>query len=278
MAAVPQSKVPVATEAVMRVRWPSGPVILVADDEPGVRDSFSLFFKDTGAKLLLAPDAAKAIEFLNGNRVDAAIVDWKMPVGAGLAEKINKQGGQVVIEHVASMPNGGVPVLLFSASANIGRADDVPVGLRHVVSGVLPKLTSREAIYAAIEKAVPGLAAATGANGAVHSLPLVVTDQTKQVSLNEEIRNIIQEERISGVTVNYFTIPADFSGELSRIGELKDAIEKERVRTNSNKVILDISNEALRANLVNFYAGIGIAVVDITNLDTKGRREAITSV
>src|SRR5437867_7615159 len=56
------------------VAYPPRPVVLVIDDEPGVRDSLRMILKDD-FQILEAPDGAAALEIIRSRRVDVALLD-----------------------------------------------------------------------------------------------------------------------------------------------------------------------------------------------------------
>jgi len=64
--------------------YPSRPVVLVIDDEPGVRESLRIILKDD-FEVLEAPDGATALEFVRSRRIDVALLDVRMPGEPGSA-------------------------------------------------------------------------------------------------------------------------------------------------------------------------------------------------
>src|SRR5262245_53792434 len=67
-----------------RLTYPSRPVVLVIDDEVGVRESLRLILKDD-FDVLEAPDGASAIEIVRSRRIDVALLDVRMPGEPGPA-------------------------------------------------------------------------------------------------------------------------------------------------------------------------------------------------
>jgi DNA-binding NtrC family response regulator len=53
--------------------------ILIVDDEPSVRESLQRWFAEDGYTVETAPDAAQALEKMQGRRWDIALLDVKMP-------------------------------------------------------------------------------------------------------------------------------------------------------------------------------------------------------
>ena len=58
--------------------------ILIADDEPGVRESLAEVFAEEGYDVLIAADGEEAISQINANAIDVVITDLKMPGADGL--------------------------------------------------------------------------------------------------------------------------------------------------------------------------------------------------
>jgi len=67
-----------------RLTYPSRPVVLVIDDEVGVRESLRLILKDD-FDVLEAPDGASAIEIVRSRRIDVALLDVRIPGEPGPA-------------------------------------------------------------------------------------------------------------------------------------------------------------------------------------------------
>ena len=59
--------------------------VLVVDDEPVLRLTFSVVLQRMGARVLTAEDGAEALEIVAANRVDVILTDKKMPNVDGLA-------------------------------------------------------------------------------------------------------------------------------------------------------------------------------------------------
>jgi CheY-like chemotaxis protein len=60
------------------VTYPPRPVVLVIDDEPGVRDALRFILKDD-FEVLEAADGASGLEIIRSRRVDVALLDVRMP-------------------------------------------------------------------------------------------------------------------------------------------------------------------------------------------------------
>src|SRR5712692_3378298 len=63
---------------------PPQPVVLVIDDEPGVRESLRMILKDD-FEVLDAADGATGLDIIRSRRVDVALLDVRMPGEPGPA-------------------------------------------------------------------------------------------------------------------------------------------------------------------------------------------------
>lgn len=59
--------------------------VLVVDDEPVLRLTFSVLLQRMGARVLTAEDGAEALQIMAANHVDVILTDKKMPNVDGLA-------------------------------------------------------------------------------------------------------------------------------------------------------------------------------------------------
>src|SRR5689334_7791747 len=58
-------------------------VILIADDEPDLRELLSMRFRKKGLKVLEAESGAQALQIVQNNQVDVVVSDIRMPNGDG---------------------------------------------------------------------------------------------------------------------------------------------------------------------------------------------------
>ncbi len=84
--------------------------VLVADDEANIRNGLAQALRDT-YHVVTAPDGEAALHCIEGQKIDAAVVDLRMPRldGAGLLRKIS-----------ADWP--GIPVIILTGHGTIGDA------------------------------------------------------------------------------------------------------------------------------------------------------------
>ena len=85
------------------------PTVLVADDDPDHRELLELALLRAGHHVVTAPDAAGAWAALSENRVDAALIDVRMPGedGIELCRRLRAEPATAVL-----------PVMLISADVN----------------------------------------------------------------------------------------------------------------------------------------------------------------
>src|SRR2546428_1684025 len=98
------------------------PVILVVDDDPGVRESFRLILEDH-YDVLDVPDGPRALEVVRSAQVDLVLLDIRLPDMDGIEvlertkaidegiEVILVTAGQTVRTALAAMERGGVRFL-----------------------------------------------------------------------------------------------------------------------------------------------------------------------
>lgn len=82
--------------------------ILIAEDDPDIRDLVAFRLERSGWTVVEAGDGQAAIDLARSHRPDVAIIDWMMPVKSGLE----------VITELRSDPDlASIPVLILSARA-----------------------------------------------------------------------------------------------------------------------------------------------------------------
>src|SRR5512143_2754431 len=75
---------PALGAALPPVTYPPRPVVLVIDDEPGVRESLRFILKED-FEVLEAADGASGLDIIRSRRVDVALLDVRMPGEPGPA-------------------------------------------------------------------------------------------------------------------------------------------------------------------------------------------------
>jgi DNA-binding NtrC family response regulator len=87
------------------------PVVLLVDDDPAIQVGYSMFLTRSGYSVTTAGSVAKADEVLDGNNVDAILLDLGLPDGSGL-DWIEK----------ARSRYPDVPLVIITGSNDIGSA------------------------------------------------------------------------------------------------------------------------------------------------------------
>ncbi|MGF1667397.1 MAG: response regulator transcription factor [Acidimicrobiia bacterium] len=89
---------------------PNEPIvkILVAEDDPDIRDLVVFRLERSGWQVIEAGDGQEAIDLARDHRPDVLVLDWMMPVKSGL---------EVVTELRADPDLAHTPVLILSARA-----------------------------------------------------------------------------------------------------------------------------------------------------------------
>lgn len=82
--------------------------VLVAEDDPDVRDLVVFRLERSGWEVIEAGDGQQAIDLARDRIPDVAVLDWMMPIKSGL---------EVVAEMRADPGLANIPVLILSARA-----------------------------------------------------------------------------------------------------------------------------------------------------------------
>ncbi len=98
--------------------YPTRPVVLVVDDELGVRESLRLILKDE-FEVLEAADGAAAMAIVEARRIDVALLDVRMPgeSGPALLPRILGIGEHIAVILMTAMPQVRTAVEAIKAGA-----------------------------------------------------------------------------------------------------------------------------------------------------------------
>ena len=116
--------------------------ILVVDDDPGIRDALRMILEYEGYEVLTAPDGKTALGDLEGDRIDAVLLDIKMP---------GMDGFEVLDKIAAREP--APPVLMISGHGDIAMAVEAT---RRGAVDFLEKPPERERILVSLANALSG--------------------------------------------------------------------------------------------------------------------------
>jgi CheY-like chemotaxis protein len=80
--------------------------VLVADDEPGMRDTLVDIFSDFGYRVVAAPDGEAALEAIRGNPFDVVVMDIRMPGrdGVSVLREVGDPPPQVILMTAYASP------------------------------------------------------------------------------------------------------------------------------------------------------------------------------
>ena len=82
--------------------------ILVAEDDPDIRDLVVFRLERSGWTVVEAADGQQALDLARSDRPDVAVVDWMMPIKSGIE----------VISELRDDPDlSSIPILMLSARA-----------------------------------------------------------------------------------------------------------------------------------------------------------------
>jgi two-component system response regulator MprA len=78
---------------------PTGPQVLVVDDEPAIRETVATLLEEEGYRVRRAKDGVEALSTLAGDGIDLILADINMPRldGATLVRKLRGRGNRIPI-------------------------------------------------------------------------------------------------------------------------------------------------------------------------------------
>ena len=114
--------------------------ILVIDDEPAIRDVLAELLRHEGYRVVAASNGARALELVEPERPDVALVDIMMPV----------LDGHEFVRRLREVPGRGhIPVIMLSAGSR-------PRPERYSVAAFLPKPFDLEEILTTVRRILAG--------------------------------------------------------------------------------------------------------------------------
>ena len=114
--------------------------VLVVDDDSGIRDALRMILEYEGYEVLSAPDGKTALADLDGTRIDAILLDIKMP----------GMDGFEILDRIVARENAP-PVLMISGHGDIATAIEAT---RRGAIDFLEKPPQRERILVSIRNAL----------------------------------------------------------------------------------------------------------------------------
>jgi DNA-binding response OmpR family regulator len=117
----------------------SQPTILVAEDDPDIRDLVVFRLQRSGWNVVPAADGEQAMELARQDRPDVAVLDWMMPV---------KNGMEVIAEMRSDPELATVPILMLSARA---QEPDIVQGFTNGATDYLTKPFSPQELHLRVQ-------------------------------------------------------------------------------------------------------------------------------
>ncbi len=114
--------------------------VLVVDDDAGIRDALRMILEYEGYEVLTSPDGKSALADLDANRIDAVLLDIKMP----------GMDGMEILDRIVAR-EGAPPVLMISGHGDIATAVEAT---RRGAVDFLEKPPQRERILVSIKNAL----------------------------------------------------------------------------------------------------------------------------
>src|SRR6266498_633531 len=114
--------------------------VLVVDDDPGIRDALRMILEYEGYQVATAADGKIALATLEADRIDAVLLDIKMPGMDGLE----------ILDHIVER-EGAPPVLMISGHGDIATAVEAT---RRGAADFLEKPPERERILISLQNAL----------------------------------------------------------------------------------------------------------------------------
>jgi len=132
------------------VTYPPRPVVLVIDDELGVRESLRTILKDD-FEVLDAPDGASGLEIIRSRRVDVALLDVRMPgePGSVVLPRILALSESIAVILITAVPHVRTAVEAIKAGAYdyIVKPFDVDDIMALVRQAAQQRVLEREVLY-----------------------------------------------------------------------------------------------------------------------------------
>src|SRR5215467_762085 len=130
--------------------YPPRPVVLVIDDELGVRESLRMILKDD-FEVLDAPDGASGLEVIRSRRVDVALLDVRMPgePGSAVLPRILALSESIAVILITAVPHVRTAVEAIKAGAYdyVVKPFDVDEILALVRQAAQQRVLEREVLY-----------------------------------------------------------------------------------------------------------------------------------
>ena len=210
-------------------------VILIADDEAEIRDLLRLYLGNSGYDVLEAADGLEALEFLEKEHVDLAVLDVMMP----------RMNGLHVLKKIRETSN--IPVLVFSAK---DADSDKILGLNLGADDYLTKPFNPLEAVARIQSNIRRFYSLGGHDGKMESETANL--KVRDLTLDTESCVLYREKEpleLSSVEYRIMYMFMEHPGKVFTKGQIFQAGWNEEYMDDDNNVMVCISK--LRAKLSN---------------------------
>lgn len=210
-------------------------VILIADDEAEIRDLLRLYLENSGYDVLEAADGLEALEVLEKEHVDLAVLDVMMP----------RMNGLHVLKKIRETSN--IPVLVFSAK---DADSDKILGLNLGADDYLTKPFNPLEAVARIQSNIRRFYSLGGHDGKMESETANL--KVRDLTLDTESCVLYREKEpieLSSVEYRIMYMFMEHPGKVFTKGQIFQAGWNEEYMDDDNNVMVCISK--LRAKLSN---------------------------
>lgn len=210
-------------------------VILIADDEAEIRDLLRLYLENSGYDVLEAADGLEALEVLEKEHVDLAVLDVMMP----------RMNGLHVLKKIRETSN--IPVLVFSAK---DADSDKILGLNLGADDYLTKPFNPLEAVARIQSNIRRFYSLGGHDGKMESETANL--KVRDLTLDTESCVLYREKEpieLSSVEYRIMYMFMEHPGKVFTKGQIFQAGWNEEYMDDNNNVMVCISK--LRAKLSN---------------------------
>jgi len=197
--------------------------LLVADDEPTMRELLQRFLGDKGYQVLTAAHGREALEVLGGHTCHLVITDLRMP---------QLDGMQLLLAIKESNPR--LPVIFISG---YGDTETVVAALKAGAENFLPKPLDLRKLHQAVQQ--------TLALSCIQPRPQAITPNVRQVtyveapSQPEQIRHLLYQLALSAVAVGFAPVDLEGSLKVALAEALTNAMEHGNSWDQDKRVILE---------------------------------------
>ncbi|UUZ81093.1 response regulator transcription factor [Paenibacillus sp. P26] len=199
--------------------------ILVADDDPEIRDVVRIYLKNEGYRVLEAEDGAQALDFVRRESVDLVILDVMMPVMDGIKACLK-------IREVSA-----VPIIMLSAKGeDLDKINGLTTGADDYVTKPFNPLELTARVKAQLRRQTL-TTSEKAQDGAVIEIGDLVIDR-KRHSVTVRGRDIA----LTPLEFSILELMASHRGHVFNVERIYQSVWKEDKFTSDNTVMVHIRN------------------------------------